>query len=487
MIAFAAAVFLPFLAGYLLASLTFDRNVPGSRGEIALLKGFLAIGLALGGASCIFFLWLTLVGAPGPHYIMMETLAVGALAAGAAYRIKASHQDVSAARAQASIPTSPVVVVLLVSFGIILITRLYRFVSIALDLPQGGDDALGIWNLRARFLLTGGDQWRESLSLLLAKSNTPDYPLLLPGTVARLWVYWGADSPFVPQAVAMLFTVAIIGLGVSALALLRSHSQGLLAGLVLAGTPFLISHGASQYADVPLAFYILATLVLFCLQDDSEAGHDRLLTLAGAMAGFAAWTKNEGALFLAAIVLARLAVVVPRHGWKEYLRQMGAFTAGLLPLLALVVYFKTRISPATTAIISQGSQSILDKLRDLASYQEVGIALAAKIIELGHPGFVVPALYLGFLGMSRKWTAKAGFATALLVLMLMLAGYAVVIIATPFNSVRYQLAYSLDRLWIHLWPSVVLVFFLWVRTPEEAMEAEQREGADTHGQTSVGE
>jgi hypothetical protein len=486
MIAFAAAVFLPFLAGYLLTSLVFSRNVSGPRGEIALLKGFLAIGLALGGASCIFFLWLALVGAPGPHYIMMETLAVGALAAGGAYRIKASHQDVSAARAQAPTPQSPVVMVLLVSFGIVLIARLHRFVSVALDLPQGGDDALGIWNLRARFLLTGGDQWRESLSLLLAKSNTPDYPLLLPGTVARLWIYWGADSPFVPQAVAMLFTFAIMGLGVSALALLRSRSQGLLAGLVLAGTPFLISHGASQYADVPLAFYILATLVLFCLQDGSEAGHGRLLMLAGAMAGFAAWTKNEGVLFLAAVVLARLAVVVPRHGWKEYLRQMAAFTAGLLPVLAIIVYFKTRISPTTTEVLTQGVRSILDKLQDPSSYLVVGTALAGKILELGHPGFVVPALYLGFLGMSRKWTAKAGFATAFLVLMLMLAGYAFVIIATPFNSVRYQLAYSLDRLWLHLWPGAVLVFFLWVRTPEEAMEAEQQEGPDTHGQTSVG-
>ncbi len=53
---------------------------------------------------------------------------------------------------------------------------------------------------------------------------------------------------------------SFIGLASSTLGLLRSPSQGLLAGIVLLGTPFLIRHGASQYADVPLSFFFLATL-----------------------------------------------------------------------------------------------------------------------------------------------------------------------------------------------------------------------------------
>jgi len=50
----------------------------------------------------------------------------------------------------------------------------------------------------------------------------------------------------------------------------------MLAGIVLAGTSFLIKHGATQYADVPLAFYFMATLVLFCIYrqvEDRKAFH----------------------------------------------------------------------------------------------------------------------------------------------------------------------------------------------------------------------
>jgi len=52
---------------------------------------------------------------------------------------------------------------------------------------------------------------------------------------------------------------------------------------------------ASQYADVPLAFFCLATLVLLCLADRQEKGRHGFLVLAGLACGMAAWTKNEGA------------------------------------------------------------------------------------------------------------------------------------------------------------------------------------------------
>jgi hypothetical protein len=37
---------------------------------------------------------------------------------------------------------------------------------------------------------------------------------------------------------------------------------------------------------------------------------------------------------------------------------------------------------------------------------------------------------------------------------------------------------TLDRLWIQLWPSAVFVFFLFVKTPEEAMAQESRSSGE---------
>lgn len=85
---------------------------------------------------------------------------------------------------------------------------------------------------------------------------------------------------------------------------------------MLLGTPFLIRHGASQYADVPLGYFILATLVCFSLYDRSVGGGAGPLALARLMAGFADWTKNEGLFFVPIVVLARLGAVVSIRGWK---------------------------------------------------------------------------------------------------------------------------------------------------------------------------
>jgi hypothetical protein len=309
-------------------------------------------------------------------------------------------------------------------------------------------------------------------------SNTPDYPLLLPATIARLWTYWGEDSQIVPAAVALFFTCAIVGLGLAALTILRSRSQGLLAGMVLAGTSFLIAHGATQYADVPLAFYIMATLVLCCLYDKSETGTPSILVLAGFMAGLAAWTKNEGGLFVLVVIIARLAALVPLTGWRASLRQLVVLGTGLAPIAMLLLFFKTQIAPATSLLVSQGLGSVLTRLENASSYLEVGRAMVGKALRVGHPGLTLFAVYWWLVGRAAPRDPQSLVRTPAITLSLMLLGYFMVFVITPFNSVAYQLATSLDRLWLHLWPSAVLLFFLIVRTPEEAMAPKSRSSGE---------
>jgi len=65
-------------------------------------------------------------------------------------------------------------------------------------MPHGETDAIAIWNLRARSLLRGGREWAAVLSPAIGWSH-PDYPLLLPLTVARLWSYAGSETTAVPH------------------------------------------------------------------------------------------------------------------------------------------------------------------------------------------------------------------------------------------------------------------------------------------------
>ena len=463
-----AGLLLPFAVSYLSTSLLLNQTVRGPRFAVILLNCILALGLALGVSSCTFFLWLVILGEPSQKFILTESLLFASLAAILLYFFIGNKSGKNSMHVPVPIPKSRTQGVLLICLLIALSTRFVRFMILSMNNPHGDVDAFATWNLRAHFLFADGPHWQESFSYLLSLGPQPDYPLLLSATVARLWSYLGEADPFVPSGVALLFTFSIIGLVMASLTILRGRTQGFLAALVLVGTPYLIKHGSSQYADVPLAFYILATLALFSLQDGSEENTSHTLTLAGTMAGFAAWTKNEGILFLPALILARLFVIVPKRGWERYLKEMLALSKGLLPVLAVLVYYKIQIAPGTTSAISQGVSSILNKLQEMSGYLLVGEALGRKLFRIGHPGLVLLVIYLILLGR-QKGMHKIGIATPVTVLSLILAGYVVMFITTPFG-VEYMLATTLDRQWLHLWPSVVLMWFLMVNTPEEASQ-----------------
>ncbi len=466
------SLILPFAISYLLISASFEQSISGPQWALILLRVILATGLALGGTSCLFFLWLVVAGDPAGAYGRFEQVLLGlAVLMWLGFK-RSGHRAIHKNSFCPDIANQNLYKVSLVVFCYIVSTCLVRFVSLSLNSPFGDVDATHLWTLRARFLFSGGDYWREPFSKIVFFNSAPDYPLLLPATIARFWTYLGEDSQIVPAVVAGFFTFGIIGLGLAALTILRTRSQGLLAGITLAGTSYLIAHGATQYADVPLAFYFIATLVLCCLYDQSESRSSSLLVLAGLMAGLAAWTKNEGGLFSVMVVLVRLVTLVPLGGWRIAMQQMLVFGAGLAPLALLLLFFKMQIVPAPSPIVSQGMSTVMLKLGNMSSYMEVGRAIASKMLRVGHPGLTLFAVYWWLVGRSTSRSDIALARPSVIVVSLMLFSYCLIFIITPFNSVAYQLATSLDRLWLHLWPSAVLFFFLRVRTPEEAMSQE---------------
>ena len=86
------------------------------------------------------------------------------------------------------------------------------------------------------------------------------------------------------------------------------------AALFLLATAYFVRLGGDQYADIPMGFFILSTAVLLMLSEATAAtgGSKGLLSLAGLTAGFAAWTKNEGVLFVLAAVVALTATTLSK-------------------------------------------------------------------------------------------------------------------------------------------------------------------------------
>ena len=460
---------LSFSTGFVLVSLCWP--VRESIASDLFVKSVISVGVGLGVSSGVFFLCL-FIGTSVIHLALLEVMLFCALlmillTSGAKHKAALSGAP-SVEPLSQTIVDSTVSWLAPLAFVFAFGSSLYSFLTLSLRNPHGAWDAWAIWNSRARFLFRAGDQWRDAFSPLLAWSH-PDYPLLLPASVARLWSYAGSESQAAPVILALSFTFATVGLIVSSLFTLRGRNQGFLAGMVLVSTPFFVEHGASQYADVPLGFFYLATIVLFCMQDRVLQGSGRLAILAGITAGLAAWTKNEGLLFLVSIAAARFAAITHSGGWKAPRKQMIQFAVGAAPIIAIIIFFKAHVGGSSDIFVPPGS--IVGRLIEFHRYSLVFEWLLGKMLVFGawiFPLAPVLGLYLLLFGTRIDGKDRPSILTAIPALCMTLIGYSLVYVIGP-RDLQWWLQTSLNRLLLQLWPSAVFIFFLIVKAPEEAL------------------
>ena len=246
---------------------------------------------------------------------------------------------------------------------------------------------------------------------------------------------------------------------------------------MLLGSVSMIVNGANQYADIPLGYFILATLCLLCLQERYPEDL-RFSILAGLTAGFAAWTKNEGLLFLVSVIAARAWVLV-RYGDRAALtKQLVRFAIGLAPVLAVIAFFKIRFAAANDLLARKPSQ-IVDHLADigrwiyaLEAYVKAGWRLGNFLI----PVVLVLVLYWYLVRFKVDARDRPALATVLLALGLMAAGEFLIYIAFPGDEV-WQINTSLERLLLQLWPSGLFALFLALNLPQLAGKTKASEKA----------
>ncbi len=439
---------------------------PAGLARHRLFAGFLAVGIGLGLSSSLFFVWLSLGGAPGAGFPVAELALLIVLASVVLYAGRARRARPPDPGASAAMPSHHPLLSLALWLSVGCTTM--AFLVESATSPQGGWDAWMTWNMHARAIFRGGEHWREVLTGLPAWSH-PDYPLLVPGSVARIWAYVGQETALAPASVAILFTFATVGILYGSVSVLRSPTQGVLAALLLLGTKFFILHGASQYADIPLSFFFLTTLVLLALPEVWPEDRPRLLVLAGVTAGLSAWTKNEGLLFLLAVLVGYGGVIVRARGRHTALGDLRAFAIGLAPVLIMLVGFKIGLAPANDLLSDHGFRQTADRLLDGSRYLQVLVGFKQGFLEVGAKGLVGLLLltYSLCAGLAPAGPARLGAKAAAIVMALMLAGYAAVLLTMPEPLLATNIR-SINRLLLQLWPSILFAYFLSLRTAEEA-------------------
>jgi 4-amino-4-deoxy-L-arabinose transferase-like glycosyltransferase len=239
--------------------------------------------------------------------------------------------------------------------------------------------------------------------------------------------------------------------------------------IVLAGVPVFVNEGARQMADVPLAYYILATGVLIFLSSTRSKG--RLLILAGLTAGLGAWTKNEGAV----LVLGAVVAVVLATGRRGILRSLEYFGAGLAAPLAVLLYFRLRIAPAGDMLGGSASRLLAQGL-DPARHVEILRHFGEVLFGFGSWGMgpvavgIIPIL-LAYLALAK---APVGIPEVQAILALtgllivQLAGDYAAFLITPYD-LAWHLSYSTDRLVLQFFPLFAFMILIMAKPVESLL------------------
>ncbi len=353
---------------------------------------------------------------------------------------------------------------------LLLLLVIVYFYSLLLDIgvyyfdsvkePHGLWDAWADWNLGAKMIGRDPVNWPDSFHQLVSEDFHTDYPLLQKGYIARCWILLKNETVWIPIAFSFIFTFCAIGLLSAAVSYFTNKIQGLIAGLILLCTPFFMLLGDSQYADNTVGYFFLASIVLLTLARKDSATKPGLLIASGLTAGLAAWSKNEGLLFIVCLLTSQLTLLFFKNP-KELFTEVKYLIIGMLPILALIIYQKIAISPPNQIVVGQGPQTLI-KIKDFSRYEIIWSWYKEQFVIFGQWAFNPWWLFLlGILfkgGISIKKYSYS-FIANVTWLILMLVGFFIVEIITPLDLVFY-LSTSLHRLFAQLFPSFIFIYFV---------------------------
>ncbi len=349
----------------------------------------------------------------------------------------------------------------LVILGLGIAVLLAGFLSDSILWPHGRWDAWWNWNVVARFVYRGGEHWTGTF---LRSYDHPDYPLLLAMTNATTWELLRTETTRGPIALAFVFTMCTAGLVYGLLLKVRDTHQAILAAVVLITQPLVIHVASSQYADLPEACYFLASAGLMLVYLVSE--EKPIALIAGLTAGLAAWTKNEGIPFLLVSLLAWACICWPRQK-----PAMGYFLAGLAYPLLVLTGFKIFLAPRNDLV--GGLQNSLAWLTEVPRYTYLIEHAAVALWNVGEGPISVIAILLVYAAvMGKTGFPVRGLRQVVSIIFAQLLIYlSIYLIAS--NDLAWQISSSIDRLYLHLFPLMILSVFLWLKSPKESTAQRQ--------------
>ncbi len=446
---FALAVY--FISGYAVLSFVPRTVRPGLP---PLTMAALCFVLGLGAVTLQMFLYSLAGLYYGALNVSVPWLALGAFAFARAR--KEERAQPCAGGCCALRETGIIGAALLV---IILSQVCYAFIH-ALAVPITGWDAVQTWFFKATAFFADGRvkasffSWDELVH--------PGYPLLVPLSGTWIYVALGKVSD---QAARILYPLQFISLLVIFHYVLKRVSSARLALVftaMLSLTPIIMVHagGLSEkigglysgdyvgYADLILTVYFLAAGGFLHLYAKERT--DGFLILTALSLGLAAWTKDEGLIFMIIGVATTCGLLLSqRRGARPIITFVLIVAATALPWQ----FYKTGLSMAAHQDARISLSYALEKLHRLP----VILAFFKFIMFQKTPLFNF-TWYLFILAAVLNWRGFSRRPLALLYILLFaqFAAYVLVYMITVLD-LNFHLATSCDRLVMQLTPLCLLI------------------------------
>jgi hypothetical protein len=431
------------------AALLGRRPLPAPRWAFAAVLG---PALGLGTLSLLYFFW-RFAGGSSASFAPLGWLVLAGVAVGALRRLRRDRLPGKRAEGAA---TGHLVrraaVSLLVASALL---ALAAGVLYARQVPHGRFDAWAIWTNRARMLHRTDDPARVFSQLRRAH---PDYPLLLPGSLAAQFALFANESPRIPQGTGGLFFLsAAAALALAVRALGSSASWTALAPALFLVTPAAVWWGFAQCADVPLAYLLVACGTLLALQLPVDRPAPVPPALAGFLLGLLPWAKNEGLLLAGALAGLFAACTATSPAGR---RRLAFVVAGALPGGIAVGLMRLFWAPHTD--LGHFASGVVSRLVDGSRWQVVLSAFRDRLDPLrgfADWGVVWPLAALAILVTSLSPARRRpGLAFLLGALGLLWVTWLGVFLGTP-NDPDWQIRTALDRLLLQLLPLTLAVGF----------------------------
>lgn len=418
-----AAFFVPVLIGFYSLRLIM-------RTRLDWLENFLAAGLGVGISAQIVFYSLVLAGRFNPVLIILAHLFV-------LFGLYGTDRFVNKNRKDHRFFSRPSIALFLVVFALFI----FLMIVFALARPYGDWDGWALWNFRANFIYRAGGRWWDIMGFNL--HGHP--PWFLPLFTAGGWAWAGREDVMVPILTSVLGTFLTIGILVYGLSCRVKPWKALFGGVYLCSIPYFLNHATSQYADIWVAYYVLAVVV--CLQR-------RLFFISGVLGGLLCLSKNEG-MILAPILLGMSLIFVQdvrRHWW--------ALLAGVFCVLPAVVIPQMLMTGDLPGI----NQTNMVYLLDVKRWQWFMDFIVRQVVLSPHWGglwVIAAAMLLVFRGL---WdiTIKVCLGTLMVFFVIFMALYVMVV-----YDFYWRISVSWDRLMFQITPLVVYMMFSCWRKKEE--------------------